>query len=124
MELLKEALNASWCRETAYRTDQPYWSEANKTRGQCTVTVMILNDYFGGQMMRGFSEKYKLYHYWIIIDDNKIDLTFEQFIGDKDDIVFDKVVPKTKDDLMRIWNVKKRYYLLKQRVEGYLANEQ
>jgi len=123
IKLLKEAIKASWCRETAYRTDQPYWSEQNKSRGQCTVTVMVINDFFGGNMLRGYSKKYNLYHYWIIIEGKKYDLTFEQFIGDKDDIVFDKVVSKTKDDLMKIWNVRKRYKILKDKVDEYLVDK-
>jgi hypothetical protein len=96
MDLLKEALNASWCSETAYRTDRPFWSEQNKTRGQCTVTAMIVNDFFGGELERGFSKKYNIYHYW--------------------NIVF-----KTKEDLMRIRNVKSRYHLLKQKADNYLS---
>jgi hypothetical protein len=123
MELLIDALKASWCRETAYRTDRPFWSEQNITRGQCTVTAMIVNDYFGGEMKRGFSKKYNLFHYWNIIDGKKIDLTFDQFIGDKDDIVFDIIVSKTHDDLMRIYNVKSRYLLLKQKVDEYLKDK-
>ena len=122
MELIKEALKASWCRETAYWTDQPYWSEQNKSRGQCTVTVMVINDFFGGIMERGRSKKYNLYHYWNIIENKKVDLTFEQFIGDKDDIVFDNIVSKTKDDLMRIRNVRERYKLLRGKVDEYLEN--
>ena len=123
MELLKEALYASWCRETAYRTDQPHWSEQKKSRGQCTVTVMVINDFFGGEMIRGFSKKYNLYHFWNIIDGKKIDLTFDQFIGDKDDITFENTVIRTHNELMRIWNVQKRYKLLKVKVDEYLANK-
>ncbi|HAB52722.1 MAG TPA: hypothetical protein DCQ26_01235 [Marinilabiliales bacterium] len=123
IEQLKEAFNTSWCRETAYRADREYWSEQNKTRGQCTVTVMIVNDYLGGEMLRGYSKKYNLYHYWNIVNGMKIDLTFEQFVGDKDDIVFDNIVVKTKNDLLKISNVRSRYQLLSRKIDEYLRRE-
>lgn len=123
LELLKEALIASWCPETAYRSDRPFWSEQNRTRGQCTVTVMIVNELFGGKMLRGYSAKYNLYHYWNVINGEKIDWTFEQFVGDKEDIKFEKIVVKTHFELMKIHNVRSRYLLLKQKVDDYLIGE-
>jgi len=121
MVQLLEALNASWSRETAYRTDQKDWSFERKEVGQCTVTAMIVFDYFGGVIKRGTSKKYNLLHYWNEIDQKKIDLTFNQFIGIKDDITFSHIVAKTKEDLLRINNVRGRYKILKKRVEMYLA---
>ncbi len=121
IEVLFEALNASWCRETAYKSDRPFWSRGNITRGQCTVTAMVVNDFLGGQVMRGFSKKYNIIHYWNIVDNEKIDFTFDQFIGDKDDITFDKIGVKSNFELLKIGNVRSRYLLLRQKVDDYLA---
>lgn len=123
IDLLQEALSSSWSRETAYRTDQPFWSEADKTRGQCTVTTMIIHAFLGGEMYRGFSKKYNVFHYWNVIDGKKIDLTFNQFMHDKADIKFDRIVTKTHDELMKIGNVRRRYLLLKQKVDTYLSEK-
>ena len=121
MERLLEALNASWSKETAYRTDQKDWSPEQKEIGQCAVTAMIVFDYFGGQIIRGTSKKYNLLHYWNEIEGKKVDLTFKQFEGRKDDIYFTNIVVKPKEALVRIRNVRCRYDVLKKRVESYLA---
>jgi hypothetical protein len=121
MELLLEALNASWDRETAYWADRKEWTAEKKETGQCTITAIIVFDYFGGKIFRGKSEKYNLLHYWNEIDGVKIDLTFNQFVGDKDDIIFITIVEKQKSDLLKIANVRQRYEILKKKVESYLS---
>jgi len=121
MERLIEALNASWSRDTAYRTDQKDWTSEKKETGQCTITAMIVYDYFGGIIKRGTSKKYNLFHYWNEIGGEKIDLTFNQFVGRKDDIIFTNVISKNKDALLQIHNVRIRYELLKSKIEKYLA---
>ena len=121
LDSVKEALENSWCMETAYPGDRINWSPEKSSIGQCTVTAMILYDYFGGRIIRGYSKKYDIYHYWNIIDGVKIDITFSQFFPDKADIEFDKVVEKKEKDLLRIRNVRLRYQLLKKKVTDYLA---
>lgn len=116
MDLLLKALNASWTRETAYRTDQQDWTESRKEIGQCTVTSMIVFDYFGGKIVRGYSEKYDLFHYWNEINDEKIDLTFNQFADRRNDITFKRIVIKQKEELMKIRNVRHRYEILKKKL--------
>ena len=120
---VKEALEKSWCLETAYPGDREYWTPEKSSIGQCTVTSMVLFDYFGGRIIRGYSKKYNIYHYWNIIDGVKIDLTFSQFIPDKADIKFDKVVEKNKNDLLKIKNVRVRYQLLKTKVSDVLIQD-
>lgn len=55
-----------------------------------------------------------------MVNGKKIDLTYSQFIPEKEDIKFTKVVVKKKADLMRIRSVNVRYELLKNRVEKCL----
>lgn len=121
-DLLK-ALNMAWCRETAYSGDRNNWTIDKKSIGQCTVTAMIVFDYFGGKIIRGYSEKYKLFHYWNEIDGEKVDLTYDQF-SDKKDILFTNIICKSKNDLMKIRSVKVRYILLKERVDKYFAERE
>lgn len=45
-EKLVRALEESWCLETAYSGDRKNWTSERKTTGQCTVTAMIVYDYF------------------------------------------------------------------------------
>lgn len=116
---LENALITAWSVETAYRGDRKKWTPEHSSIGQCTVTAMIVYDFFGGKIVRGYSEKYELFHYWNEIDGKKVDLTFNQFSYDKSDIVFTKVIYKSKKDLMRIHSVRKRYLLLKRKVDEY-----
>jgi len=120
IETLKEALRATWTVDTAYWSDRNDWSEDKRETGQCTITAMIVFDYFGGTIYRGHSSKYNLFHYWNVVNGQKIDFTFSQFVGSKDDITFEKVITKKKEDLMKISNVRKRYQILKSKVENYL----
>lgn len=120
LELLTDVLFHCWIKDTAYKTDQANWRETNKALGQCTVTSMIVYDFFGGKIIRGFSEKYNIYHYWNEINGEKIDLTFSQFLEGKGDIQFERIVQKEKDDLLKISNVKHRYELLTNRVFDYM----
>lgn len=123
IELLKEALNASWSKDTSYWSDRNDWTVDKKETGQCTITAMIVFDYLGGTIYRGYSTKYELFHYWNEVNGEKIDLTFNQFIGSKNDIVFTKIVTKRKEDLMKISNVKNRYTKLKTNVDRYLSGK-
>lgn len=114
---LENVLINCWSVETAFSGDRKNWSLERKSTGQCTVTAMIVYDFFGGRIVRGYSNKYKLFHYWNEIEGRKIDLTFKQFSYDKSDIVFDKIIYKSKKELMRIRSVRNRYLLLKGKVD-------
>lgn len=121
-DLLK-ALNMAWCKETAFSGDRKNWTIDKKSTGQCTVTAMIVFDYFGGKIVRGYSEKYKLFHYWNEIDGKKVDLTYDQF-SDKKDIAFTNIIYKSKKDLMKIRSVRVRYALLKGKIDKYFAERE
>lgn len=116
---LENALNATWSVETAYSGDRKYWSSERNSIGQCTVTAMIVYDFFGGKIVRGYSEKYKLFHYWNEINGKKVDLTYNQFSYDKSDIEFTKIIYKSKENLMKIGSVRSRYLLLKRKIDEY-----
>ena len=42
---LEKALKKSWCKETSYCPNE--WNELNPSLGQCAITALIVNDYFG-----------------------------------------------------------------------------
>lgn len=115
LDVLKAALEQSWCAESAYFSDRKNWTKENSAMGQCTVTALIVYDFFGGKIVRGYSQEYKLFHYWNLIDGNKIDLTYSQFIN-KPDINFTNICYKQKEELLKIKSVRYRYFLLKRNV--------
>ena len=77
---LKELLGNSWRLETCSPGLKSEWSKDNPSLGQCTITALIVNDYFGGKIMRcmAFSGS----HYYNLIDGEIVDLTVEQFLGE------------------------------------------
>lgn len=79
---LAEAIRASWTMATS--ADPERWSEANRARGQCDVTSLVLLEYLGGdlQLARVFLDGEQVeHHYWNqLTQDDALDLTREQFV--------------------------------------------
>jgi len=70
---------------TAYsqETSQPYdglWSPDNPAKGHCAVVSMIIQDYFGGKIIRCFvDDPEQVVHYYNSTTKGDIDLTWGQF---------------------------------------------
>jgi hypothetical protein len=73
--ILKEALLWAWCEATALGK----WNALEPCQGQCAITALVVQDYFGGELLRckmtdGNS------HYWNLLPDGSTeDFTEEQF---------------------------------------------
>lgn len=71
-----EAVRSAWSAETSY--DPHGWSRANPSWGQCAVTALVVQDFFGGILLCARVNGYE--HYWNRVGDSwEIDLTREQF---------------------------------------------
>ena len=57
------------------------WNEG-KNDGQCYITALVVQDFFGGEILRCVLNKKGDTHYWNIIDGVGVDLTSDQFGGD------------------------------------------
>lgn len=82
MDIIKlfKLLRDSWDAGSSYSSEE--WTGDNPARGQCAVSSLIVQDYFGGEIMRfeaaytdGRTEK----HYANIIEGTLIDTTRGQF---------------------------------------------
>ncbi len=75
IDKLKILLSKVWSKETSATPTE--WSNANPARGQCAITALIVQDLFGGKLVRGIvcGES----HYWNRIDSSDVDLTLSQF---------------------------------------------
>jgi hypothetical protein len=74
-EAIHRALRASWSRETSV---EPAWTTARASEGQCAVTALVVQDYFGGSLIRCDIDGTS--HYWNHLEDGReIDLTRDQF---------------------------------------------
>ncbi len=77
---LKLAIDSSWGPDTS--SDPVKWSESNRAYGQCAVTALVIQDFFGGSLLRVEAQgpDGKVSHYYNRLrDGNIIDLTRRQF---------------------------------------------
>lgn len=77
----------------------------------CTITSLIVNDYFGGEICKIYVDK--ISHYFNLINNEMIDLTAKQFENKVDYSNYEIV--KREDILTE--DTKHRYNLLKKRLE-------
>jgi len=59
-ELLAETLERAWSRETS--ADPEQWTPDNPAWGQCAVTALVVQDGFGGELVRATVDDAS--HYW------------------------------------------------------------
>jgi hypothetical protein len=83
LEVLEEAIRASWSLETCDPTDVPNWTPANPSLGQCAVTALVAHDLFGGELLEAevwhADGSRQGFHYWNRLAGVDIDLTRAQF---------------------------------------------
>ena len=109
---LSFALLYSWGEDTA----KGEWRKDVPSLNQCAVTALIVQDYFGGDLMRcplsdGDS------HYWNrLLDGNEIDLTFQQFAYTHQTDKEGETVVRQRDYVLSFPDTLKRYEILKNRV--------
>lgn len=107
---LEELLELSWDKETSVDEN---WSSDNSSLGQCAVTALVVNDYFGGKIMRCMASTGS--HYYNEIDGELIDLTASQF-GDEAP-QYELGEERTREYLLSNENTKERYLKLSQNVK-------
>ena len=109
-------LRKAWCRETAHPSYQKDWAEDNPSYGQCCITALVMQDWYGGDI---YSCKVgNNSHFINIINERIIDKTAEQF-GKADNIAYvsGSFRKRTRASLLKSKDVKERYELLKARLE-------
>jgi len=121
MEELRCALINSWCKETAHKNGQAKWKPNNPALGQCAVTALVVQDYFGGDIVYCMHKS----HYWNRLPDGtEIDLTRSQFAEGTlfccDGI--DQRGYLLEGDMPRYVGTPIGYAHLKSKVEEYLRN--
>lgn len=116
-EGLRELLPSICDRETAYNPES--WSRDNPLGGHCTVVSLLVQDLWGGELLRaslrGTEFAGMRWHYWNRLPDGReIDLTGSQF---NDNYPKDlKPVVRLRSRVMSFPEVKRRYAALLQRL--------
>lgn len=77
---LKLTIDQAWSAQTS--ADRANWSESNRSYGQCAVTALVIQDFFGGKLLRveASGPSGNVSHYYNQLrDGNVVDLTRKQF---------------------------------------------
>lgn len=112
---LLEAFHQAWCAMSSASPRQ--WSPENAAWGQCAVTALVVQDYWGGELLRGQMPSDS--HYWNRLDDGQAeDFTLGQFAHPP---TFSDVSIRTRETLLANEGTKSRYNILVERVKMFLA---
>jgi hypothetical protein len=116
INILRQALASAWCAETA----KGDWTPECPSLNQCAVTALVVQDYFGGVLLRcpmtnGDS------HYWNLCDNGQLeDLTARQFKTITAKPLYTRTIIRSREYVLSFPDTLKRYTLLKSRVEDHL----
>ncbi len=122
---LLSALHTSWAADTAYKAND--WSTENPARGQCVVTALIVQDYFGGELIRYHVQGDDIdeTHYINLLSGGAtLDATASQY---KKPVTFSfkpvrlEGFESIRDKRLADADTRRRYRLLRDRVKNYLA---
>jgi len=112
---LTRALEWGWDQDSS--SDPAHWSKSNPASGQCAVTALIVQDHFGGSLLRIALDG--LTHYWNVLPgDETVDLTLRQF-GPEPPVIVDPE-PRTREYVLSFPDTVRRYRHLRSKVDTFL----
>lgn len=115
---LQEMLRKCWTKGTSGQPSK--WTPENPAWGQCGVTALVVQDFFGGKLLRGWieSEEYIGSHYWNLLPNGReIDFTWEQF---SKDVTRPKGELRSREYVLSYPKTVKRYTLFRLAVENLI----
>lgn len=121
IEKLKKLLRTNYKKETSYPPYQDKWNKENPTCGQCAITSLIVQRYFGGTIHRIRLNNGDT-HYFNIVNDQVIDLTREQFDLENIKISYEQNEMIDRETILKNENTKQRYNLLFKDIGKVRAN--
>lgn len=120
LDALFDALRNSWSADTA--APGMFWNSQIPATGQCAVTALVVQDYFGGELLRttnpiGLSDS-RVSHYFNLLPGNReVDLTRGQFwVWEPDGIMI-----RDRDYVLSFPDTVERYKLLSAAVQRRFA---
>lgn len=111
IEKIEKLLRNNYKKETAYSSYKEKWSKENPTCGQCAITSLIVQKYFGGTIHRIKFNNGDT-HYFNILNEQIIDLTREQFDKENIKIFYEENEMMDRKVILKNENTKQRYNLL------------
>ena len=114
---LKAALLRAWSADTA----KGDWTPDCPSLNQCAVTALVVQDFYGGQLLRCLTDSGDS-HYWNRLPDGRvIDLTEAQFACSHDWPNKNSFVIRAREYVLSFPDTLARYELLKKRVDDLLC---
>ena len=111
---LYDLMSDIWCEYSCAPRLRPEWSPKNKTLGQCSITAILVQDIFGGEIY-GIPLENGGYHCYNAIGDVVFDLTSEQFGGAP--LTFACENPQSREEHFTSREKFERYLYLKKELE-------
>jgi hypothetical protein len=116
---LKEVLMLAWSAETA----KGEWNPKNPSLNQCAITALVVQDYFGGELLRCLMTNGDR-HYWNRLPDGtEVDLTEDQFKYIDAKPLKNDFVVREREYVLSFPETSKRYYLLIHRLAVILVDK-
>jgi hypothetical protein len=110
LESLAETLERAWSRQTS--ADPEHWTPENPAWGQCAITALVIQDEFGGELLRATVED--MSHYWNRLPDGaEMDLTRHQF---PEGAAYGPTVVKDREYVLSFPETASRYLLLRRQL--------
>jgi len=106
---LHDSFLEAWNSDTTSVPDE--WTEALPERGQCAVTALILQDIFGGELLRAVVNGES--HYWNKLPLGEVDFTRSQFVSP---LTIEGTEERTREYVLSNMLTVKRYETLKSRI--------
>jgi len=104
---------SAWSADTA----KGEWTPECPSLNHCAVTAVIVQDYFGGDLLRCLCDDGNS-HYYNSCPDGEYDLTYSQFAYSNVVPFKDKSEVRTRDYVLSFPDTKIRYEILKERIEN------
>ena len=118
--LLRNALEYAWVGATA----QGEWTSKCPSLNQCAVTALVIQDYFGGDLLRCECDDGGS-HYWNMLPGGEdVDWTEQQFEYSGVTPIRETVVIRDRDYVLSPKSTKRRYKVLLKRVKAYLEEHE
>ena len=115
LKQLEKAIKKSYCRETCHY--KFLWDDKSlsDSAGHCRVVSLIVNDYFGGDILySNVKGNPKWDHYWNRLDNGKeVDFTMDQF---PKNVKFVKFKIISRKEVLSSKRTQKGYRILKKRL--------
>lgn len=105
-------MEGAWTADTCAPRFRSDWNETNKTLGQCSITAILVQDVFGGEIF-AVDVPDVGYHCYNKVGDYVFDLTSEQFKEKAADLVYDLSIPQKREEHLASEEKKARYEMLK-----------